>query len=363
MSNLAFYFVADERYVPPALMQASRIRRLWNADVHIFVESAGGSGGVTRLGDGVFRHDNRLMPLLPQPLPATDDWPAIVYCRLFAPALLRDYGRVMYLDADICVMDRDDALLSVPLPGGLGAVQDGASIGKGPAGTGLSRGEWLASIGLRGQRYFNSGALLIDPAPWADIDMSAELGRFATLCGPAVMMPDQDFLNWLFQDRWTELSPRFNFQQALFNDGFETVFPPVFLHFSSRDKPWQGAADPATPHGQVHPLYRREVARLGHDPDRLDCRRPESLPVALRRRIRHGLTRLGSTTGRERRLRRDWTCRCRVMADALIDDIACGRYADPHVGADAPLQDPAAVTFDGRHLRRPLHLDLAAMEP
>lgn len=361
MSDLAFYFVADERYLPPTLMQANRIRRLWNADVHVFVESGGPGGGVTPLGDGLFRHDNRLMRLLPERLPATDNWPRIVYCRLFAPALLRGYRRLVYLDADICVMDRDESLLSVPLPGGLGAVQDSATIDKGPAKTGLTRNAWLASIGLRGHRYFNSGALLIDPAIWDGFDVAGALSRFSDAHGASVMMPDQDFLNWFFQDSWTELSPRFNFQQALFNFGLETVFPPVFLHFSSRDKPWLGKADPHTPHGQIHPLYRIEIARLGYDPDRLARRNRNSLPVELRRRARAGLSRLGLATGKERRLRADWTYRRRIVTDALLDDIACGRYADPHVGDAAPLR--AAVNFDGRHLRRPLHLNMAAIDP
>ena len=45
-------------------------------------------------------------------------------------------------------------------------------------------------------------------------------------------------MNFVFQEKWIELSPRYNFQISIFNMGFDEFFDPILVHFTDGRKPW-----------------------------------------------------------------------------------------------------------------------------
>ncbi len=198
---------------------------------------------------------------------------------------------------------------------------------------------------------------MIDQLLWNRIDFPDALNHFVETFGSAVRMPDQDFLNWQFQDRWTECSPRFNFQKGLFNYGYEQWFSPVFLHFSSFQKPWLKPDCVDSVQGQFHEPFRDLVRQAAYDPDVLSRRSRESWPRRGRKAIRKAMSSAGMPVGRERRLRYEWQTRADLIYEGFVEDLEMGRYADMPLTALPDVEKPRpALTFDGQYLRRRLVL-------
>ncbi len=188
----AIFFVVDEELADLAGAAAVQMSSLWDCDFHIFVERRDPACTLREIGGGRIRyHYDRLARFLPAGLPEFGRWPRIVYLRLFAPQLLTGYRRVLYLDADTLAFEGDPAIWDVPLPSGLGAVDDLGLVATGPEG--CDRAAWLRGIGVTSGRYANSGVLLIDPALWVGTDFAAALSRFFAAF-PGASYPDQDFL-------------------------------------------------------------------------------------------------------------------------------------------------------------------------
>lgn len=350
----AFYITVDDGYSGIGLAQARRLQKLWQIDVHVFIE---GSGGVEKdaVGkDGVFVHRNLMRGLIPDNLPSTKSWPRIVYGRIFAPYVMPHYDRLIYIDADVFPLCAGFSVLEMDLPGGIAAVQDGSTIGGAPHSAGLSQDAWRGNIGLEAERYFNAGVLVIDHAAWIATDFTAALTRFMDRYGSHARMQDQDFLNHHFQGRWTELSPRFNLQKAHFNYGYENLFPPVFLHFSSFQKPWLKPDHPDSVHGQFFPVYQEMFAQAGIDYRDYMQKKPESAARKLRTRIRHHLSKMGMETGKEKRQRKEWQAKSQAMFRQIAEDGALHRYADmDFILTEKP---QPRLSFDGRYLRRALEV-------
>ena len=358
----AFYITVDDGYLGIGLAQARRLQRLWRIDVHVFVEGAGGIARDEDGTDGIFLHRNLMQDLIPQGLPATESWPRIVYGRIFAPYLLPQYDRLIYLDADIFPLTHAPEILELDLPGGLAAVQDAATIGAAPRSAGAkSRADWLHSLGLATDRYFNAGVMVLDRKAWTDVDFAAGLLAFMAKHGAAASTQDQDFLNNHFQGRWTELSPRFNYQKAHFNYGYEALFPPVFLHFSSFEKPWLTDAGAGTVHGQFFAPYREMFAAAGVDHrDYMRGPRRQNAVRKLRGQMRDWLTRQGIRTRKERRQWQEWQRKSDSMFQGFQADAQANRYADMRFTlTDKPRPD---LSFDGSYLRRALDISWTPVE-
>jgi lipopolysaccharide biosynthesis glycosyltransferase len=248
----SFFFVVDEKFFPMAKAISIRLRELYDADVNIFLENATHklieTIRIQPKVDREFIHFNRLGPLIPKNLPHSDIWPKIVYGRFFAPRLLQHYSRLVYLDADIIPVKQNDLIWNIDLPGGLAAVFDTGAISKCPANKKNKKypqghkGKmlWLNSIGVVGDRYFNTGLLVIDPKKWNMYNWNSLISDYMEKYKEHVIMFDQDFLNSIFAENWAELSPAFNFQSSAFNLGLEPSVDLVFIHYSDRTKPWHG---------------------------------------------------------------------------------------------------------------------------
>lgn len=352
----AFYITVDDRYAGIGLAQAKRLQKLWGLDVHVFIEGAGNVERDSAGSHGVFVHRNLMRDLIPDNLPTTAAWPRIIYGRIYAPFVMPEYDRLIYLDADVYPMRAAHELLNINPIGGIAAVQDSFTISDAPHVKGLSREEWRESIGLKTGRYFNSGFLMIDRGAWVKTDFTAALQVFVQQYGAAARMSDQDFLNHHFQGRWVELSPRFNFQMSLVNYGYEGLFPPVFLHFSSFLKPWLKDDIPESVQGQFFPLYNEMFLKAGVDPSDYHTTKREKFDRKVRRKIRYALSQLNIVTKKEQRLRSEWERHAAGMFDCFCKDGLSGRYADM-VYTLNKMPQPDLV-FDGQYLRRALDLNL-----
>ncbi|MDK3074953.1 glycosyltransferase [Sedimentitalea sp. JM2-8] len=362
MSRHAFYFVVDRGYFPLCETISQELLRLFDADIHIFVEDT----TLTELPKvhltdlRVHHHLNRLTPCAPSDLPTDAKWPVVVYLRIFAPQFLLDYDRVVYLDADIMPMRADPFLWEAPLPGGVGCVQDYAALDNAPTAKrgadSLSPTEkkkrWLRSIGVEQFEYFNSGVLILTPKLWVQTDWARELSNYVAKYKDTIAMFDQDFLNCYLQGKWTDFSPRYNFQYSIMNFGLEKDLVPIFAHFSTGDKPWFGrhAANIRDLDKVACDFFTKGLSDLGYEASAF--RRPQrrDLFSRLKIRFRRRLSEMGMMPRKERKLRRQWAENTRVMVDYLNRARREGRFADniPEVSVE---RSSTCLRFDGKTLR------------
>lgn len=347
----AFYMVVDEGLSDIASAHALHLVSLWECDVHIFIERRG-EGSVREVDHPMIKyHHDRLMPMLPAGLPGDEKWPNIVYLRLFAPQLLTDYRRLIYLDADVLCLKIDKVVWSIPLPFGIGMVSDYATLDKAPYDLKcITRREWLNSIGVSSDLYANSGMLIIDPATFSKHDFQAELKRYFAAF-PSAARYDQDFLNHKFDGVWTELGPRFNYQAAILELGYTDIVGPVFVHFCRRQKPWWGQEDnfysPTDP--RFTEAYDDILSASGFDP--ASYRRKNY--VKLERRLKYKLYRWLGTKGKEvsraRKALKDWHVQSTFLYNFLNDSLRSGRFADER-RTSIPLTGEIPW-FDGRFVK------------
>ncbi|WP_164876110.1 glycosyltransferase family 8 protein [Falsirhodobacter deserti] len=301
---------------------------------------------------------DRLMPMLPAGLPGDAKWPNIVYLRLLAPQFLSGYTRLIYLDADVLCMKADPKVWGLALPSGLAMVSDYATLDRAPHDLkGMPRRAWLDSIGVKSERYANSGMLLIDPAVFAAHNFARLLPDYFAR-HPAAVRYDQDFLNSVFDGVWTELGPRFNYQATILEAGYTKAIDPVFVHFCRRQKPWWGQEDnwfsPTDP--LYTEAYDRVLSNAGFDPQ--TYRRPNY--VKFERRIKYAFYRWLGTRGikvaREGRTIADWQRRSDFLYEFLNQGLRSGRFADE--SRTAIPRTAETPWFDGRFVKtwgNPLH--------
>lgn len=345
----AVYFVVDRNYFDLAIIQAHNISSSFGYDVHIFLEYCDEAQTPVSAGaDRVFVHLNELAKFLPDGLPSDSQWPPVVYLRVFAPRLLRTYDRVIYLDADVTVLASPQPIFTLPMHGkAVAAVLDSAVLRPMAPGFDIPVADWLNRIGVAGHRYFNSGVLMIDVGRWVEIDFAGCLTSYFAVFSTHARMWDQDFLNWLFQNDWLELSPRWNFQIPIFNFGFEEHFQPAFVHFADERKPWHGASFDIDPRFVAH--YCKLAAAAGVDVGTL----PKPRPTRVRQRVRPFkaiLRRLQACVGirsrKERRVRENWRQMRELYVEKFSECSRSGAYADQ--GARSFIPAPVDVVFNGR---------------
>ncbi|NGP16850.1 glycosyltransferase family 8 protein [Devosia aurantiaca] len=157
----------------------------------------------------------------------------IVYARLMLDRLVGpEVERILYLDCDMLVRDRIEALFDIDMQGNaIAAVRD-------TIGAFITGGR-----DLKGNRdlfdpanyYFNAGMVLIDTAKWRDADI---IGRMEEAFASGVMARiyyDQDLLNLIFHGKWLKLPWRWNTVDARHaHEGLD----PAILHYTGENKPW-----------------------------------------------------------------------------------------------------------------------------
>lgn len=331
MAN-AIYLVVDENLSDIAGLQAQRIARQWECDVHIFVERRNAAASVRQFQatGRIHYHFDELTKFLPRGLPEDIKWPKIVYLRIFAPHILKAYQRLLYIDADILSMRSDKSIWELPLPSGLAAASDTATINRAPADLkNVSRRDWLDDIGVKSERYLNSGVLLIDPGKWLPIAFPQKLTSYF-LAHPNATRFDQDFLSWVFDGSWTELGPRFNHQTEDLKYGLTEALEPVFIHFCGSYKPWR--CEPEEWRAAIspiyHEIYRNMIREAGLDTNLFRHQQRVKLSKRIKYRFRAWLSSIGLQSRVEKRARAKWQRCFKEYSNFVENGLATGRFAD-----------------------------------
>ena len=167
-------------------------------------------------------------------LPASAQWPKVVYARLLLAELLPpQVERVIYLDCDMLVRRPIEDLFARPLDGQpLGAVSEALA----PFIMGGRDMRDFRGIFSPGDRYFNSGMLVVALDQWRELDMRRAVTARVEGAGLSMLRYfDQDLLNLIFRDRWTEIDWRWNTIDAA---KAHEALNPAILHYTSERKPW-----------------------------------------------------------------------------------------------------------------------------
>lgn len=201
-------------------------------------------------------------------LPRVGYYSTAIYLRLFAPYLMREYDRAVYLDSDLVVMRDIAELYDTPLDGALfGAVRDiGMLMHYYTEGRELLPKSYFREQleGLSPEEYFNSGVLLWNFSLHRETVSVERL--FSAVAREGSSYPDQDALNLLARGRvrylpmaWNTLpetggnrtvrAMRTVVPEEHFSDYLAAREHPAVIHYAMREKPWN------SPHTLDAPLF------------------------------------------------------------------------------------------------------------
>jgi lipopolysaccharide biosynthesis glycosyltransferase len=188
------------------------------------------------------------------------------YLRIFAPDVLPpEIDRVLYLDADLVVLDDLRELWHTKLDGTLLA-----------AAPDLFGQERRHALGIPDTRpYVNSGMLLLSLDGWRREGVTARLVRHIEEAGPSLELHDQDAINAVLHDairivdrRWNVQTPMFRAVRRCFPEDFEAIREacrrPAIVHFSGPQKPWLFRA--STPRKRDYFRYLEKTSWRGARP-------------------------------------------------------------------------------------------------
>ena len=167
-----------------------------------------------------------------------ENFPISVYYRLLAENVLpKDIDKILYLDADIIVRHNLRELWETNIINhAIGAVVNQSD--------GLKFWERLNYPVSKG--YFNSGVIIINLKYFRKHEIGKALLNFIINNQDALMMPDQDALNFVLKDAKIHLPLRYNVQEGFYRvpptitdskELEEAVADPYILHYT-KEKPW-----------------------------------------------------------------------------------------------------------------------------
>ena len=166
------------------------------------------------------------------------------YLRLLLPELLPTTSKVLYLDADLLVFSSLESVWETDLTDMIVAMATDASYLFGGAAL-----PHFARLGLKnGERYFNSGVILINLDAWRKSDAAAHICSWIMNHHHVIKYPDQDALNVVLAGKVAEIHLRWNLQVPLIDpvkygwgctrEMAEAVVDPAIVHFVTNRKPW-----------------------------------------------------------------------------------------------------------------------------
>jgi lipopolysaccharide biosynthesis glycosyltransferase len=262
---------ADDAYLPHCAAVLSSLRAHdHGAPVHAHVlhPSAPDAGAVGRLASMA---DGRALTVTAHPidparvagLPAWGRLPVTMWYRILLPELLPDVDRVLYLDADVLVVDSLAPLWATDLSGNWVA-----AVSNVPERHMLHH---AAGLGLDGPAaYFNSGVLLLNLHAMRQDGRTDALRACAHERADRLLWPDQDALNLVLGPRRRTLHPRWNVMNSIRRFPWagdvlgqtaarEAIERPGIVHFEGprENKPWHVLCD--HPDRDRYAAHRRDT--------------------------------------------------------------------------------------------------------
>lgn len=297
------------------------------------IHSEKGQARILLIGDSVMRH-------LWRPLASElqeefrqlfqngnkDRYSPLAYARLMAGSLFPQYGRIVYLDADVLLAGDVAELYFSDLRGAsVAAAGDGLALWSIEKGTMHPHLEYIGNYLSSPLSYCNSGVLVLDLDQMRRRNLEHRLLQWLRSRPEPFPYPDQDILNIALHGDITPLPPEWNFQflswtwdeertRLLRGTEFENV-PSIscgrswkLLHMVGPEKPWRLPDAPGTI-GQFHWIlysffWWQEAKKLPAFRKELDAISGGLAPL-LRRHIRSQQWKLFFSRGHIFRRRRD----------------------------------------------------------
>ena len=160
------------------------------------------------------------------------------YFRVFiANYLPKDIDFLTYIDADIlCLQNPEHEINKV--------VKSLKS--KGIALAGLTEGkrktseDFFINLGLKNDRYFNAGLIVIDYKQWQKLNLTESLLKIMNNNFKNIIYWDQDLMNLFFDGQYLELPRVLNYtpSESIYADKLPSESNICFLHYSGSKKPW-----------------------------------------------------------------------------------------------------------------------------
>ena len=176
----------------------------------------------------------------------TGSLPLETYLRLLLPEILPEYEKIIYLDADLIVMDSLAELWDCPIDdNAIAAAIDTITI---------LRGEQILShfkaLHLPEEHvYFNAGVLLLNLKVLREIQLLEKVKTWVSKYADLMINSDQDVLNVVLAGRVKYFHLRWNLQAPLIapiqlgwkcsKDHINAVSNPAIVHYVTNRKPWR----------------------------------------------------------------------------------------------------------------------------
>jgi len=161
---------------------------------------------------------------------------------LLAEILPRDLERVLFLDADMLVLDDLANLWQTPLDDHVLAAAPDAAIPLCSAPRGVKRCE---ALGIPpAAPYFNGGVLLVHLARWREREVTRRVRLYFETTREPIDFLHQEALNAVLWADWKQLDPRWNLLASLAGRRYgrsasDAWRRPGIVHFAGRMKPWR----------------------------------------------------------------------------------------------------------------------------
>ena len=162
--------------------------------------------------------------------------------RLLIPEIFENEQEVLYVDSDTVCFGLD--LTSIR--GRLGSARLAAVIDPFIAISKIQK-ESLAIQKIEVERYFNSGILLLNPSKLPKNQIK-EFIKYSNK-GFKLIHPDQDYLNYAYQNELIVLDEKYNYQVCIYQQRlFHNLehYHGKMLHYVGKTKPSEGNLCPAT---------------------------------------------------------------------------------------------------------------------
>lgn len=195
-----------------------------------------------------------------------NDLPTEAYFRLLLPELLPDVKRILYLDVDMLILDSLGKLYRTDLDNNiLGVVRDFPFTN--------DKNSWsYFLLGKFGNRYFNSGMLLMDLVAMRENNIVSRFMEFILKTSQHYLLGDQDAFNIFFFYNVKILEDKYNYiaenQKILQKTNLEVVV----MHYCgySNPKPWliyNDGSEYVQPAIRLYRKYQRKINKLiSNDP-------------------------------------------------------------------------------------------------
>ncbi len=258
-SNITVVCAADNNYAMPLAVTACSILKNLTADrkLNLYVLD----GGIEP------RNIDKLLQSLNSPrcnvkfadtkglfreVPTYGHFSEAIFHRLLIPELMpKDLHKVIYLDCDLLVLTDIGELWNIEIGDRhLLAVRDFSmpTISKGVPNH--------QELGIPAtSKYFNSGVLVFNLDKWREDNTSSKIIEYLTKPREHTLFGDQEALNAMLWDKWSELDPKWNYLfhessklERVFVDSLKEICGefncqdiinnPYIIHFADNRKPW-----------------------------------------------------------------------------------------------------------------------------